>query len=430
MDLEKDIIDLRTQINTAKSEQARERAAADSIVAGLRESGVNPLTDKDAFEKVDAAYMRADELSDTVNDLQNRLGRALSIVGEKASESKSTVETREAAGIAARLIESEQLARLRSSGQLTQENARVAMDPVSIATREEFMEMLRLRTTVDNSSGSGGGVIWSDRLENLIVPMAARKPRLLDVITVGSTDSDTVEYVRQTTLTDAAAGTAFGTALPEAAYGWTKDSTTVKRGGHWVPATRGALADSAQLTTLLNSSLVEGHLRYLENDIYAGAGTGQNLLGFTDGSRAFQAQAKGSETYGSYHNVFHKAITKVRVANLDQDYFPNAFLINPVDYEKIVLEQDANGNYLLGRDASELRTLWGLTPIVTNLQASGTAWVADFTQAMLWIREGMSVAASSDYSDFFLKGLVAIKTESRQAFDVLKEEAFVKVTGL
>lgn len=429
MDLEKDILDLRKQVSTAKADEARERAAADKLVADLRESGVNPLADAEAFKQVDEAYLRADGLKDTVFDLQTRLGRALEIVGEAADEGKG-VEQREAQTIAARLLESDALARLRSSGALNGADTRVAMDPVTIATREELMEMARLRATIDNASGSGGGVIWSDRLENLIVPMAARRPRLLDFITIGSTDTDTVEYVRQTTKTDAAAGTAFGTALPEAAYGWTKDSTTVKRGGHWVPATRGALADSAQLRTLTNTQLVEGHLRYLETQAYSGGGTGENLLGFTDSSRSFQTQATGSETYGKYHNVFHKAITQVRVANLDGDYFPNAFLINPVDYEKIILEQDANGNYLHGRGVEEIRTLWGMVPIVTNLAASGTAWVADFTQAIMWVREGMSVAASSDYSDFFLKGLVAIKTESRQAFDVLKEEAFVKVTGL
>lgn len=427
MDLEKDITDLRKQIASTKAEEARERAAAEKLVADMREAGVNILADGEAFEKVDQAYLRADELKDEIVTLQTRAARALQIAGERSTESKDSTERREARSLVERFVQAEGYQRLRESGALGSDAASVRLDPIQISSRDEAIAMLRLRTTVDNSSGSGGGVIWSDRLENLIVPMVERRPRLMDVITVGTTDSDTIEYVRQTTKTDAAAFTAFGTALPEAAYGWTKDSTTVKRVGHWVPATKGALADSGQLQTLLRSQLTEGHVRAVETQIWSGNGTGENLLGLTDASRNEQTQARGSL---SYHDVFHKAITKIRVSNLDGDYFPTAFVINPVDYESIVLEKDTAGNYVNQRGVTEISTLWGMTPVVTNLASSGTAWVADFRQAVLWIRDGLSVAASDQHSDYFLKGLVALKTEQRMAFDVLKEEALVKVTGL
>ena len=148
----------------------------------------------------------------------------------------------------------------------------------------------------------------------------------------------------------------------------------------------------------------------------------------TDAARsAVQTQARGVM---SYHDVFHKAITKVRVANLFEDYEPNAFVITPQDYENLVLEKDLDGNYLNHRGVTEIPTLWGLTPVVTNLAASGTALVGDFSQAILWLREGVTVSMSDQHSDFFLKGLVAIKSEGRVAFDVMQEAAFVKVTGL
>jgi HK97 family phage major capsid protein len=427
VDLEKDIIALRSQLATAKTDEARERTAADSLVKSMRDEGINVLGDADAFEKVDAAYLRADELKDTIFESQRRIARALEITGERADSSKDSVERREARTIAARLLESDQYVQLRESGVLRDSGSNVRMNPVSVANRDELINMVRMRTTIDNSAGSGGGVIWSDRLENLIVPMVSRKPRLLDIISVGTTDSDTVEFVRQTTKTDAAAGTAYGTALSEAAYGYTKDSTTVKRVGHWVPSTKGAIADSGQLQTLVSGQLVEGHLRAIETNCWSGDGIGENLLGLTEATRSFQTQAKGNL---SYHDVFHKAITKVRVANLDADYFPSAFVVNPYDYESIVLEKDKQDNYLNGRGVNEITSLWGMLPVVTNLATSGTAWVGDFSQAMLWVREGVTLAMSDSYSDYFLKGLVALKTEGRLAFDVLKGEAFVKITGL
>lgn len=427
MDLETEIGQLRSQLATTKNEEARLRSEADTLVSNMRDSGVNPLADAEAFDKVDAAYLAADKLRDDIAATQTRIARALEITGERADDAKDSVERREARTFISRLTESQEFMRLREGRVLTS-SASVQMNPVEIQTREEFMEGLRLRTTVDNTSGSGGGVIWSDRLQNLIVPMAQRRVRLLDMITVGTTDTDTVEYVRQTTNTDAAAGTAYGTALPESAYGWTKDSTTVKRAGHWVPATKGAIADSAQLETLLRSRLAPGHLRYLESQVWNGNGSGENLVGILDSSRSsVQTQARGSL---SYHDVFHKAITKVRVANLYDDYEPTAFVITPQDYESLVLEKDLDNNYINHRGVSEISTLWGLTPVVTNLATSGTALVGDFSQAMLWVREGVAISMSDQHSDFFLKGLVAIKSEGRVAFDVMEEAAFVKVTGL
>lgn len=431
MDLETEIGQLRKELDTKKSEETRLRAKADGLVEDKRKAGVNVLADASAFEEVDQAYLEADRLRDEIVDTQARIARALEFAGHQVDDADRTgrhdVRTREAKRIIERLVESEEYARLRSS-RVLETSASVQMNPVEIRNREEFMHDLRQRTTVDNTSGSGGGVIWSDRLENLIVPMMARRVRLLDMITIGSTDTDTVEYVRQTTKTDAAAGTAYGTALPESAYGWTKDSTTVKRAGHWVPATKGAIADSAQLETLLRTQLTPGHLRYLESQVWNGNGSGENLIGILDSSRsAVQTMSRGSD---SYHDAFHKAITKVRVANLFDDYEPSAFVITPGDYEKIVLEKDQNDNYLNGRGVNEITSLWGLTPVVTNLAASGTALVGDFSQAYLWVREGVTVSMSDQHSDFFLKGLVAIKSEGRVAFDVMQEAAFVKVTGL
>lgn len=427
MDLENELNQLRKELDEKKGEETRLRAKADGLVEDKRKAGVNVLADATAFEEVDKAYLEADRLRDEIVETQSRITRALQFAGQRVAEGKDDLKTREAVRIIERLTGSEEFARLRSS-RVLETSGSVQMNPVEIREREEFIHDLRQRATVTNASGSGGGVIWSDRLENLIVPMMARRVRLLDMITIGTTDTDTVEYVRQTTKTDAAAGTAYGTALPEAEYGWTKDSTTVKRAGHWVPATKGAIADSAQLETLLRTQLTPGHLRYLESQIWNGNGSGENLVGILDSSRSgVQTQARSSDTY---HDVFHKAITKVRVANLFDDYEPTAFVITPGDYEKLVLEKDLDGNYLNGRGVSEITSLWGLTPVVTNLAASGTALVGDFSQAYLWVREGVSVSMSDQHSDFFLKGLVAIKSEGRVAFDVMEEAAFVKVTGL
>lgn len=423
VDLEKDIVELRSAVSQKAAEEAQLRAAADQVVAGIKESGVNPLTDKDAFQKVDEAYKGADAARDELAELRSRLTKALGIVGQRADEEESKgARTREARTIAERFIQADELKRLRASGVLNMAGTHVEMAPVEVATRDEAYQLLRLRATVDNASGSGGGVIWSDRLQNLIVMTPERRVRLLDVITIGDTDSDTVEWTKETTRTHAAAETPYGTAAPEASYGYTKQSTTVKRIPHFVPATKGALMDSGQLRTLLETSLVKGVRLRAETQVLNGDGVGENLLGIT-ATAGTGTQALGTDTR---FDCVHKAITNVRVNYQDE---PTVIGLHPSDYEDIVLEKDANGNYVHGRSADEIRTIWGLTPVVSTLFTAGAPLVGDYSQAVLWMRTGISVAASDSHSDFFLKGLVALLAEMRAAFTVLEPKAFCEISG-
>lgn len=425
MDMEQEIVGLRRELASKQGEHAQAKAEADAIVARIRESGANPL-DKDNFATVDEAYKRADALADEVADVQTRVSRALQIVGEKADAGRDSSERREAQSMAEAFLRSAEYERLRTSGALGHSRSRIGTDPVEVATRDAFVDSLRLRTTVSNAAGSGGGLIWSDRL-GLVVTDPQRKVRLLDVMTVGTTDSDTIEWSKETTHTDAAAETEFGTAVPEAAYGYTKQSTTVMRIGHWVPATRGALADAGQLRTLLQGNLEGGVKRRIELQALKGDGTGDNLVGLLDSSNGLTSQARGSD---SYWDAVHKAITRIRVAAVTSDELePQHILMHPADYETLVLAKDQDLNYLNRRGAEEVGTVWGLTPVVTTLATSGTVVVGDFSHQYVWMREGISVAASTEHSDFFLKGLVALLAETRAATACTQPKAFQVITS-
>lgn len=420
--LESEVIGLRRELAAKQGEESRLRADADKMVSDMQESGVNPL-DADNFDKVDEAYQRADAARDEAAGIQTRIARALQIVGEKADDTKDSTERREARTIAETYIRSAEYEALRASGRLDMRSAHVSSDPVQVCTREDAIAMLR---TVTNVSGSGGGLIWSDRL-GLVVSQPQRKVRLLDIITVGGTDSDTVEWSKETTHTNTAAETAYGTDAPEADYGWTHQSTTVKRIPHFVAATRGALADAAQLQTLLGSNLEGGVKRRIEQQVWNGNGSGENLVGLLDASNGITSTSRGSD---SRWDAVHKAITRIRVAAVTSgELEPGHIVLNPTDWEAIVLEKSTDGNYLNQRGPVEPTSIWGLTPVVTTLATSGTVVVGAFEHQYLWMREGITVAASTEHSDFFRKGLVAVVAESRAATACVQPLAFQKITS-
>jgi HK97 family phage major capsid protein len=429
VDFEQEITKLREQIRETQGQEAHARSEADALVGRMRESGTD-LTAADNFAKVDEAYKSADSLRDDVAGMRERLGRALELAGRRADEAPKDRDAqrdlRGVANLAARLLESDAYGRLRTSGVLNSRNAHVNMDPVEVMTRDEFFATgARFRTTFDNSTNIGSGLLEPDYTRKMIEQFV-RRVRLLDVITIGTTDTDTVDYVIENARTDAAAETPYGTAVPESGYGFSHAQTTVKRVGHFYPATKGILADAGQTRTLLDSRLRSGLERRVESQVLAGDGVGENILGIASDT-GWGTQALGTDTR---IDAVHKAMTVVRLAT-ETGIEPNVIGISPSDYEQVVLQKDANGNYQMANPVNNSApTIWGLTPVVSTLFTDGTPWVGDFAEAAtMWLREGVTLSATDSHADFFLKGLVAVMAETRVAFKLVQPKALCKLTG-
>jgi HK97 family phage major capsid protein len=282
------------------------------------------------------------------------------------------------------------------------------------------------------SDTSAGAFITNDRQAYVAQPR--RQARIIDLVTVGETSVDAIEYARQTAFTNVAVETAEATATttgtkPEATIAFEKVTETVKTIAHWIPATRRSLADESQLRTLIDSQLRYGLEFRLETQIINGGGTGEDLTGILNTTNIL-SQAKGSD---SVSDAIHKAITQIRLAFLE----PNGVAMHPSDWEVVRLSRDGggsvsgSGSYLYGPPSTAgASTIWGLDVAVTPAVPDDTALVGDFTKAVLWMREGAQVLATDSHSDFFVKNLVALLAELRAAFGVLLPSAFCKVTSV
>lgn len=129
-----------------------------------------------------------------------------------------------------------------------------------------------------------------------------RRPLTMrDIITIGQTQSDMVEYVRQVSETNNAAmvpeaqstapigdgtgGTvtaAVGGLKPESGMVFEKVTTNVKTVAHWMPATKRALADAGQMQTLIDGFLRWGLEDELEDQMILGNGSGENFEGLAE----------------------------------------------------------------------------------------------------------------------------------------------------
>jgi HK97 family phage major capsid protein len=288
------------------------------------------------------------------------------------------------------------------------------------------------------SATSAGAAVRNDMYAPITDLVGERELTVDDLVSKGTTTSDTVEFVRVTGKTNNAspvveASAASGTwgEKPESAIALEVVSTTVKTIAHWMPITKRAASDAAQVRSLIDTFLRYGLDEELEDQELNGDGTGENFTGI----RTAVTQTVGST--GTDIDAIVDAIRTVRVTGRRR---PDAMVIHPNDWysTNFLLAKTGDGtnsaaNYLVGdprASVDQLNQLWGLKVVVTEAETENTALVGDFRFAMRWAREGVSLSVSDSHSDYFVRNLLAILAERRDAFGVLDVQAFCEVTAI
>ena len=294
------------------------------------------------------------------------------------------------------------------------------------------------------SSTSAGAFVVNERTD--IVEMLGRKPLTIrNLVSNRRTTSDTVEFVQESSHTNnaavvaeatsaaartAAANTSTGAVTftnasgggykPEGAWAFAVTTAVVKTIAEWVPVTKRALADVAQLEGLINDELSADIAEAEEAQILNGDGQGENFTGITATS-GIQTQAWSTDLF----TTVRKGVTKARTVGRVN---PTALVLNPADAERIDLAQDGNDRYYYGGpQALGQRTIWGVPVVESESQTEGTGLLGDFSKAVVWDREQTTVTMTDSHSDFFIRNLVAVLAEERLAFGVTRPTAFVSL---
>lgn len=418
-DLKSQVRELGARIEGKKSEAAKAWAVLEGLRESAKSEGVDFANDQDAFEKIDAAGKAYDALRDEASTMEAKRGRLLEILGEAGQEaaSKGDVEAAVAATFGAAFVKSDEYRAIRERSLASSDLPVGTSGGVKALSREQFKTLVSVTV-------SGGNVPQplADR-QNLIVPLPLAGLDFLSVINTATTDSDVVEWLEETTYTNAAAETAEGSSSPESALAFTKRTANVQDVTHFIPMTRRSMADAAYVESWVNSRLVDGVRRRLQTQVLNGNGTGNNFAGIYGNANI--GTVDRSDLAVDMLESLHKCVTTIRV-NAFQE--PDFIGIHPNDYETIRLAKASTaGMYQFGSPAATGPvTVWGVPVIVHAAFTSGTPLVGVGSQATLWIREGLSVAASDSHSDYFIKKQVALMASVRAAFGITQPKAFAK----
>ena len=280
---------------------------------------------------------------------------------------------------------------------------------------------VNVNNAITSAGGSGGGLIFPTP-ETSPVRMPRRTLSVINLLTRGRTDSNLVPYTKQTTRTNGAAPTAEGAAAPESSYGWTKAEAPVRKIAHVTHISEEALSDAAMLETEIDSEMRYGLDLALENQLVAGTGVGENLLGLRPQAAAFAAAA-------GLPNATR--IDRIRLALLQlslSSYSADGILLNDTDWAAIELLKDSVGNFIFGNPAAGTTPrLWALDVSTTLAQSAGEWMVGNFMMAATYYdRAQVEILISSEHGDNFVEGMLTMKGTRRGALATKRPGALIK----
>lgn len=311
------------------------------------------------------------------------------------------------------------------------EGARGLMSP-PVEFRSLIGRFGRKDLITGEADDSAGAFVQTD-YTGIYEPLGRRELTLLDLITRRTTTSDLVHFVRQLTqvtqaevVPEANVTTYSGATSeesgekPEGAMTFEPVTEPVKTIAVWVPATKRALSDVAQLRGIIDSELRDDLDEELEEQVANGDGVGENFTGILN--------TTGILTYAWDTDIFRTARRAKTYLRTTGHVRPSAWVLNPEDWETIELTQDGEDRYYYGGPiANGEPRLWGVPVVESEVIPQGTGLLGDFRKAIIWDRERANIQISDSHEDFFIRNMIAILAEMRAAFGVIRPTAFCAV---
>ena len=263
----------------------------------------------------------------------------------------------------------------------------------------------------------------------------SQAPTVASLFAQATTNSNVVNYVKETTATNAAAGTSQGALKPESSIVFANATTSVRKIATFLPVTDEMIEDVDQIQSYLDARLSLFVRQAEDTALLSGSGTDPALLGvLNSGIHTANATALVADNPA---DALYQAITTIN----DLSYLnADAIVMHPTDWATLRLMKDQNEQYYGGGPFTGAyggsggispNSIWGLPVVVTTAITLNTALVGAFkTAAVLYRKQGLTVEASNSHLDWFQRNMTAIRAETRLALAVIRPTGFFSITNL
>lgn len=263
-------------------------------------------------------------------------------------------------------------------------------------------------------------IVAPDRQAGIIAP-PVRRMTIRDLLIPGTTNSNSIEFVRETGFTNNATTVGESMAKPYSDIKFELVNSPVRTVAHLFKASRQILDDVSGLISYIDGRARNGLQLAEENQLLFGNGSGSNILGIVPQASSFTPSLSVANA---------TAIDRIRLALLQAvlaEFPSNGIVLNPIDWASIELTKDNEGRYIIGNpmDGTTPR-LWNLPVVETQAMNVNNFLVGAFNMAaQIFDRMDMEVLISTENNKDFENNMITIRAEERLALAVYRPEAFV-----
>jgi HK97 family phage major capsid protein len=299
-----------------------------------------------------------------------------------------------------------------------------AVSSARIATLPRIELKSHVKELITGGSAVSAGAFIIPDQSNIYESIGHYPTVIRNLVQVRTTNSDSVEFVRQTHQVEQAdvvpeANVKYPIGYPGEIDGkkpqgmmrFERVQVPVGTIAVYVGATKQALADAGQIRGIIDQDLRGDLTNRLEELVFENI---ENTAGVL--TQAFDTDMM---------RTARQAITTLAVTGRQN---PTAFVFHPEDWQEMELQQDVNDRYYWAGPLNQgPPRLWGV-PVVQSFHVTqGSAWLANWNKAVLWDRQRTTITATDSHDDWFIRNMIAILAELRAAFAVIRPSAFVEV---
>ena len=284
-----------------------------------------------------------------------------------------------------------------------------------------FMSRFQKAGDMTTTNTYTNDVINPDRVLNFPVYDPNRPVHIRQFIAVGSTNSDTISYPKETAYDDGTDTVAEAGTIPQSDFDITQTESIVRKLGARMDMTVEMLDDTPYLVSYIGRRLNEKLANKEDSQILYGDGIAPNLSGITVNAASYSDSLDDSNI--QRWDVLFKATVQARVS----EYRANYIMLHPNDWAALMLTKDTQGRYLYPNwmGGAPVR-INGALVIDNTAITEGDFLVGDFNLgAQLFDRKGTMIEFSKDNATNFEADLVTVKITERVALPVYRDNAFV-----
>lgn len=243
----------------------------------------------------------------------------------------------------------------------------------------------------------------------------------------GTTDSPVVDWIEKVSETGVPIFLAELDSFPEEETNYEVFTSTVKKVGGMTKVSEEKLEDIDWMMNEIRAELIERHDIVVDNQILAGNGAGNNLLGIIPQATAFTPSATFALNVANPNksDVLRVAIAQIRAA----EFNANVIVLHPDEVASMELEKASDGHYILPpfRTADGL-VIKGVRVVESTKIALDNFLVMDASKAGVFVRRQPRLEIGYDQDDFSTDKRT-VKLSERMAFRIKGRDLQAFVTG-